>query len=162
MRLYYLLVCAAGLMMYGCNGQQTGRLEQREAHYEVHVRMERDLQELMRRHSNLRHEHEQWVAENRDTVPNVALQEMEQRHAALKARHEEIRAEHHRLMEEHHAFFETRDDLDIPKNEWRARYKEVEGDHERMEDEHKQMKKEQEQMHAEHRQFKEQKSTTAN
>jgi len=154
MRIYILMIFT-GLLIWACNGQQTGRLNQREAHYEVHERMARDLQELERRHSNLKHEHDQWVVSRRDTVPNGSLRSLEQRHTEIEAKHAEIIAEHHKRIEEHKAFFETRDNMDIPKDQWRARYKEIEGEHERMEKEHKQMREDHEKMQAEHQIFEE-------
>lgn len=154
MRIYNILIFA-GLLTWGCNGQTTGRLEQREAHYEVHKLMDKDLQEMERRHSNKKHEHDQWVISRSDTVPTADFQALEQRHTEIEARHSEIIAEHHRMMEEHHAFFETRDDMDIPREQWRARYKEIEVEHERMEKDHKQMRADHEKMEAEHRNFEE-------
>lgn len=145
-----ILIIFAGFLLCACNGQQTGRLDQREAHYEIHERMDRDLQELERRHSNLKHEHDQWVVGRRDTLPNGSLRTMEQRHTEIEASHAQTIAEHHKLMEEHQAFFETKDNMDIPKDQWRARYKEIEGEHERMEKEHKEMREDHDKMKVEH------------
>jgi len=144
----YLLIFI-GLALLGCNGQQTGRLEQREAHYLVHERMERELQELLRRHSNLKHEHDQWVTSQNDTLSNEALKTLEQNHIEMETRHSAIIAEHHELMEEHRAFFEKKDEPGMSQEQWRARYKEIESEHERMEKEHKQIKAEHKAMQAE-------------
>jgi len=143
------LLFFAGIILISCNGQQTGRLEQREAHYLVHERMERELQELLRNHSNMKSEHDQWLVNQNDTVPNEAVQSLVQRHHDMEARHSEIIAEHHDQMEEHREFFEKKDQPGMSQEQWRARYKEIEGEHERMEKEHKQMKAEHKELQAE-------------
>jgi hypothetical protein len=139
----------AGIIMMSCNGQQTGRLEQREAHFLVHERMERELQELLRNHSNLKHELDKWLVNQNDTLPNEAVRSLVQKHHDLEARHSAIIAEHHDLMEEHHSFFEKKDQPGMTQEQWRARYKQIEGEHERMENEHKQMKAEHKELQAE-------------
>jgi hypothetical protein len=147
------LLFFAGLILMGCNGQQSGRLEQREAHYLVHQRMESELQELLRRHSNMKHEHDQWVVRQNDTLQNEALRNLEQKRIEMETRHAAIVAEHHTIMEEHHDFFDKKDQPGMSQEQWRARYKEIESEHERMEKEHKMMKAEHKELEADHRHF---------